>query len=158
MTLLLLPAILSNLLVFAPAPPGPQGEGGLAGDTAVWLADRSVKAVEDLVAGDRIQGWTDKGPTVVEVKAVVRKNASGYWTAKSTLGTLRGSGNLWVATSEGSLLKLENLSGESLLTLQKAGLSATPTSTRQYPSNLPLFNVELTRPGLFFAGGLLIHD
>jgi hypothetical protein len=158
MTLLLLPALLLNLLVFSPVAPGPQGEGALAGDTLVWLATGATKAVEDLVPGERLQGWGDKGVVQVEVKAVVRKNASGYWAAKTSGGTLRASGNLWVATAAGTLIPLERGSGQSLLTLLKATLSATPATFRQYPSNLPLFNVELTQPGLFFAGGLLVHD
>jgi hypothetical protein len=164
MTLFLLPFALLNLLTFQSPTPGPSGEGALAGDTLIQLADGSTKAVADLAPGMLLQGWKNgSGPVPVVLKAVVRLNATAYRVARTAQGTLRASNNLWVATASGSVVKLSALAAKSpegdLVGLAPKGTQSFPVlGSREYPSNLPLFNVELASPGFFMAGGVLVHD
>ncbi|MEI8094118.1 MAG: hypothetical protein WCG80_07905 [Spirochaetales bacterium] len=164
MPLFILPLALLSLLTFQASTPGPSGEGALAGDTLIQLADGTAKAASDLVAGDLLQGWKNgKGPVSVVLKAVVRLNANAYQAVRTAQGTLRASGNLWVATASGGLVKLSALAGQGpagdLVGLATKGTQSIPVlGKREYPSNLPLFNLELAAPGLFVAGGVLVHD
>jgi len=160
MTLFALPLMLLNLLSFVAPAPGPQGEGALAGDTPVLMADGSSKNLSDLKKGDVVQGWNpEKGLVPVVVKAVVGNYFNAYWAVRTAQGTLRTSANLWVASATGALVQVSNLQQEDLMALRETKLqTAVLTARRQYPANLRLFNLDLAVPGLYFAGGLLVHD
>lgn len=141
--------------------PGPRGEGALAGDTAILLADGTTKDLEDLKTGDLVAGWTAEGKLApVRVKAVTRANFTKYRTLKTAATSLRGSFNLWVAAVPDRLVPLGKLTTADKVFQPTAKVLLTPavTESRDYPSNLALYNVELATPGLFVAGGVLVHD
>ena len=160
MSLFALPLLLLNLLTFVTPGLGPQGEGALAGDTPVLMADGSSKNLSDLSKGDLVQGWNpEKGLVPVAVKAVVGNYSNAYWALRTSQGTLRASPNLWAATAKGTLVQVSELEQQELLTLKDKKLQSTAlTARRQYPANLRMFNLDLVVPSLYFAGGLLVHD